>query len=240
MDRQYIRDHQVIERYLKGELSADEEQAFEETYLADQELLDEIELVERLGGGLKRLRFDGGIAAPRPAARFRVFASPQFAAAASVLLVVSLVFSGVMYRENLSLRTGGGLVAGGGGTRILPLISGSGSTRVLPLIPVRGGPEIVVEAPDASELTVLLVDPGFTPHDRYRAVISRRDDATSTQVWVSDNLVPSYEDQLAIALPGQLLTPGTYGIDISGRMNDWPAARASDVVQQLMVKVVPP
>src|SRR5262245_50835352 len=239
MDRQYIRDHQVIERYLKGELSADEEQAFEEAYLADQELLDEIELVERLGDGLKRVKASGGIAAPRAAGRLRVFfASPQFAAAASVLLVVSLVFSGAMYRENQSLRPGGGLVAGGGGTRVLPLIAAT--ARVLPLIPVRGGPEIVVEAPDASELTVLLVDPGFTPHDRYSAVISRRGDATPVQVWASDNLVVSYEDQLAIAVPGQLLTPGSYTIDISGRMNDWPAARASEAVQQLVVKVVAP
>src|SRR5262245_66509912 len=106
MDRQYIRDHQVIERYLKGELSADEEQAFEEAYLADQELLDEIELVERLGDGLKRLKASGGIAAPRAAGRLRVFfASPQFAEAASVMLVVRIVFSSVMYRVYRDIRS---------------------------------------------------------------------------------------------------------------------------------------
>ena len=38
MDRQYIRDHQVIERYLSGALTADEEQAFEEAYLGDAEI----------------------------------------------------------------------------------------------------------------------------------------------------------------------------------------------------------
>ena len=38
MDRQYIRDTQVIERYLQGRLTAAEEQAFEEAYLADPEL----------------------------------------------------------------------------------------------------------------------------------------------------------------------------------------------------------
>ena len=55
MDRRYIRDNQVIERYLKGTLTADEERAFEELYLGDPDLLDEIELVD----GLARLRMSG-------------------------------------------------------------------------------------------------------------------------------------------------------------------------------------
>ena len=48
MDRQYIRDHAVIERYLSGALTAEEEQAFEEAYLGDQELLDQVQAAERL------------------------------------------------------------------------------------------------------------------------------------------------------------------------------------------------
>jgi hypothetical protein len=227
MDRHYIRDHQVIERYLKGELSPAEEQDFEETYLADQALLDEIELVERLGGGLKQLKTRGEIAPSRTAGWFRVFASPQFAAAASVLLVVSLVFSAALYRDNLSLRQAQSLVAGGGVTRLLPLVS------------VRGSPEIEIEAPDANELAVLLVDPGFTKHDTYRAVVSRSGAQGSTAIWSAAGLVAEYEDQVAIGMPGRLLTPGDYTIAIEGRMKDWPAARASEPVEQLTVKIVP-
>ena len=48
MDRQYIRDHAVIERYLSGALTAEEERAFEEAYLGDQELLDQLQAAERL------------------------------------------------------------------------------------------------------------------------------------------------------------------------------------------------
>ena len=66
MDRRYIRDNQVIERYLKGTLTADEERAFEELYLGDPDLLDEIQLVERLGQGLKDLgATDGNPARPQ-------------------------------------------------------------------------------------------------------------------------------------------------------------------------------
>ena len=226
MDRHYIRDHQVIERYLKGELSAAEEQDFEETYLADQALLDEIQLVERLGTGLKRLQATGGIAAPRAASRLRFFASPQFAAAASVLLVVSLVFSAALYRDNLSLRQ--------------DLVAGDGLTRLLPVVRVRGGAsDIEIEAPDANEHAVLLVDPGFTKHDLYRAVISRREGERSTAIFKREGLVTEYEDSLAIGMPGRLLTPGDYEITIEGRMKDWPAAQASDPVETLKVKIVP-
>jgi hypothetical protein len=229
MDRQYIRDHQVIERYLKGKLSAAEEQEFEEAYLADPKLLDEIELVERLGDGLKRHKASGAIAPRGGTAWFRALASPQLAAAASVLLVVSLVLTGALYRENASLRDS---LANGAG---LPL---GRVTQLLPLLPVRGAPLITIDAPDANGLAVLLVDPGPTPHDLYRVTISRRENQSSTAVWTAD-AVAGYEDQLAISLPGRLLTPGDYDVVAEGRMKDWPAGRTSERVAQLAVKVIP-
>jgi hypothetical protein len=225
MDRQYIRDHQVIERYLKGELTADEEQDFEEAYLSNQDLLDEIELVERLQDGLKKLKASGGVA-PRTGTWLRAFATPQYAAAASMLFAVSLLVSGALYVQNLALRQGQSLVANGGITRILPLVS------------VRGAGEIVVEAPDASEIAVLLVDPGVTRHDSYRVVVSRRAGGAASELWARDGLVADYEEQIAITLPSRLLTPGDYEIAIAGRMKDWPAGRGPEPVEQLTVKVV--
>jgi hypothetical protein len=225
MNRHYIRDHQVIERYLKGELSAVEEQDFEETYLGDQELLDELELVERLGGGLKRLEADGGLRAQRRTGRLRFLASPQLAAAASVLLVVSLVFSAALYRDNVSLRQ--------------TLVAGGGVTRLLPVVRVRGAGDIPIQAPNADEQAVLLVDPGVTSYDTYRVVVSRRESERSTAIWARDGLVAEYEDSIAIGMPGRLLTPGEYTITIEGRMKDWPAARASEPVEQVPVKIVP-
>jgi hypothetical protein len=226
MDRQYIREHQVIERYLKRELTADEEKDFEETYLGDPDLLDEIELVERLRDGLKELKASGGVA-PRRGAWFRTLATPQYAAAASMLLAASLVVSGALYVQNLALRQGQNLVANGGITRIVPLVG------------IRGGSEIVVEAPDASELAVLLVDPGFTRHDSYRAVVSRRSNETLTEIWAADGLAADFQDQIAISMPSRLLTPGDYEIAIAGRMKDWPAGRGPEPVEQVAVKIVP-
>jgi hypothetical protein len=218
MDRRYIRDHQVIERYLKGTLTADEEHAFEELYLGDPDLLDEIELVERLGQGLKDVGATGGIERPRRSSWLSAPLSKQWAAAASLLVVVSLAVSGALYRENLSLR------------QQQPLTAGL-TTRLLPIITVRGDPQTVLEAPSENDWVVLLVDPGFMPHDSYRAVLSRRSESGLTEIWSADRLTPEYQDQLAIGMRGSLLTPGEYELELLGRMNDWPAERSEPISQ---------
>ncbi len=227
MDRQYIREHQVIERYLRGTLTPDEEQAFEEAYLGDPELLDEIELAERLRDGVKELGAAGGIERLSP--RKTWFNAPfarQWAAAASVLLVVSLAVSGGLCREKLTLRPGSGLVAGM-------------NTRLLPVVTLRGDPETELEAPGADAWAVLLVDPGFTPYDSYRAVVARVSGDDSVAIWSVDGLETEYQDQLAIGLPGRLLPPDRYEIVITGRLNDWAPER-SEQVSRTALRVVAP
>lgn len=227
MDREYIREHQVIERYLRGTLSPDEERAFEEAYVGNPELLDEIELVERLQQGVKDLGAAGAIERPtgggtRPNWLF----SKQWAMAASLLLVVSLAITGGLYRENASLREG-------------PLLSAGVTTRLLPVLTLRGAPETVLEAPEADDWAVLLVDPGFTEHDSYRAVVTRVSGQQPAEIWSVSGLEPEYQDQLAIGLPGRLLMPGEYEIAITGRMSDWAADRA-EPVSQIPLRIVAP
>jgi hypothetical protein len=144
-----------------------------------------------------------------------------------LLLVVSLAVSAALYRENLSLRQQGqGLVA-------------NMSTRLLPVLTVRGAPEIVLEAPGANDWAVLLIDTGFTAYDSYRGVVSRRLDERRSEVWSADGLRPEYQDQLALGMPGSLLEPGEYEIEITGRMNDWPPER-SEPVSRTALRVAAP
>jgi hypothetical protein len=157
----------------------------------------------------------------RPASTFagrwrRFAAAPQFAAAASVLLVVSAIFSGVTYLENQSLRhsTDG--------------FAASAPTRLVPLFTVRGDSATTISRPSPDEWTVLVADPGFTDYDRYEATVSKRSDTSSEQVLRLDGLAPSYDGQLAIGMPGRLLESGDYSVEIDGRMNDWPADRQSE------------
>lgn len=214
-----------MERYLHGKLTADEEQAFEEAYLADPDLLDELQLVERFESGFKDLGARGQIGRSRGSGRWiRVFSSPQYAAAASVLLAAALVVSGALYRENLGLRQWEGLAAGSAVTRFVPVFS------------VRSGDASLIAAPADDEWTVLEVDPGLD-YDSYRVVVTRRGDQGAEELYRRDGLV-LHEDVLAVGMWGRLLTPGDYEIAIDARMNDWPEARGFEPIGRMSVRVV--
>ncbi len=220
MDRQYIRDHSVIERYLRGALTADEEAAFEEAYLGDPVILDELESAERLRQGLQELDAAGRLERSRRTGIW--LASPQYAAAASVLLAVSIVISAALYQENRNLRS-------------VELPQTGQLTRVTPLFAVRGASPNEITEPAQGELTVLQLDPGFAEYDAYRAVLERRNGASSEVVWSRSGLV---RNELAIALPPSALPPGEYETRLEGRMEAWPAERFEEI-NRIRFMVVP-
>jgi hypothetical protein len=226
MDRQYIQDHQVIERYLRGKLTAEEEQAFEEAYLADADLLDELQAVERLGQGVKDLGARGEIKRASAARKWlSALASPQYAAAASVLLAMTLVLSGVLYVENLELRRGQGLAT-------------ATATDVVPLFATRGDNAVEIDAPGENELKVLWIEASFDAYDSYRVVVARRAEQGLEEIARVEGLVPGFQDQLAVAVPGRLLTPGDYEVEVEGRMRDWPEERAAEPISRIDMRVV--
>src|SRR5690606_17530870 len=105
MKRQPIDQQLIIERYLQGKLTQSEEEAFEEAYLGNPELVEQLKLTERLRGGLVDLEARGE--PPKPAAHrggAAFLAAPQYAAAATLPLVGALVLSTLLYVENASLR----------------------------------------------------------------------------------------------------------------------------------------
>jgi hypothetical protein len=224
MDRQYIRDNDVIERYLKGALTADEEQAFEEAYLGDSELLDQLQAAERLRDGIKGLDSAGDLERPRPRWQ-QTFGSPRYAMAATVLLAVSLGFSSVMYNENQLLREGGSQT---------PLI-----TQFVRLESVRGENNTKISAPAQDELITLMLDAGSIAYDTYRAVITRRDGEQSEEIWSRSDLPPQLNGTtIAVSVRGRMLRPGTYEAKVDGRMSDWPAERFEPVTL-MQLEVLP-
>lgn len=203
MDRNYIDLHLTVDRYLGGSLADDEKTAFEERLVWDQELIDELDLADRLRNGLREAvaedkfvgtRVDVGIV-QRLAS---LMAVPQYAAAASFLLAVTLTTAVLMKPvdsvDNFQLD------------RAAP-------TQIVPLFTVRSldVQQIVV---DEKALTVLLVDaPGN--YESYRASV-RRDEPGSEPFWVQDGLLPTYPDSLAISMPGSTLSPGSYVMHLEG------------------------
>lgn len=203
----------MVERYLQGRLTADEAQAFEEAYLADPALLDELLLTDRLREGIRDAAAAGELAGPASAAmpssrasRWRAtFGSVPYAAAATVLLGVSLVFSAVLLVENRGLEQTSGAESGAAPTHLLPLVS------------VRGDAANRLEAPPADEWAVLLVDAGYSEYDDYRATLTR---GAGREVAALEGLSPSYDGRVGLGVPGSALTPGDYELRLEGRAGD--------------------
>ena len=176
-----------------------------------------MQTAERLRDGIKELDAAGPLERLRPRPRWRqTFASARYAAAASVLLAVSLGFSTVLYRENRDLRDGA--------LSPTPMI-----TRFVALDSVRGGNARTIREPEDDEWIVLLLDAGPTEYDIYRAVLTRRVGEQSEEIWSRADLVPELGESILIGVPGRLLRPGDYEARLEGRMNDWPADRFDEI-----------
>jgi hypothetical protein len=221
MDRQYIRDQQVIERYLSGTLTADEEQAFEEVYLGDSELLNQLEAAERLRDGIKGIGAEG-LERSRPRWQ-QTFGSPRYAMAASVLLAVSLGFSTMLYRENQTLRSSGGSAS-------------SPVTRLVAIETVRGGNVTPIPASAQDEWTVLQFDVRLFAYDTYRGVLARRDGDRTETIWSRADLQAQPDGTVLIG-PGRALQPGSYEVQIDGRMNAWPAERFDEITRTVLTVI---
>jgi hypothetical protein len=246
MARQNTRDPELIKRYLEGELldedalSPEERAQFaklEEAFLEDTELLDELMMrqafkgLER-GGELERYAAVSNVAdlsAHRTKRGiFRLLHSPQYAAAASIALVACLVLSSVLYIDNRGLRSSGAGIGGAPITAVLPLISVRGAGTVNEL--VRPGP---------GEVAVVTVDGGFDPYGEYRTRVVRLAGGTRVLVDEQRGLVLGQDGTVAIVLPGRLLEPGDYEIELGGRRRDWAPDRDFETVTSVPMTVVP-
>ena len=205
MDRNYIEQHLLVDRYVQGRLDGSELDEFEERLAWDESLLDEVRLAEHLRDGLREASAARARVAQSPgfdlvATVAGLLAVPQFAAAASFLLAVTLM-AGVFMSPLVN-------VGGQAGTPQL-------QTDIVPLFTTRGEdvPEVAV---DPDHWTVLLVDV-MGDYAAYRATV-RKDEPDADPVWMQDGLTPTYPDSLAVGMPGSVLAAGRYLLTIEGVM----------------------
>lgn len=230
MDRDYISDNQIVERYLQGKLSAEKQTEFEEALLSSVELLDEAEAAELLQGGLRDLDAVGAVSLSesRPSWLASMFNSPRYAMAASVLLLVSLgVSSTLLYR--VGGQEGDGFAAT--------------AAQIVPLVSVRSAPGTssvnTIEIGADGRHSVLMLDPGFEDYSHYRATVRRvTPGADPVRVWQIDRLRPGYEEMLALAVSSDLLEPGEYRVTIEGWRDEWSSDHAFETVDTVPFRVV--
>jgi len=203
MDRKYIDTHMLTDRYLQGSLAEGELAEFEERLVWDQELIDELDLAERLREGLRESVADEKYTASHGNRGVVVwlsdlFSSPQYAAAASFLLAVTLT-AGVL----LNPFTPGEEFQENQGTQ----------TEIMPLLAVRGETAQTIYIDDES-WTVMLVDV-MGDYDVYRVRI-RQDKPGAEAFWSQNGLTPTYPDALAVGMPGKSLAAGRYVLSVEG------------------------
>jgi hypothetical protein len=203
MDTKYIEMHLVVDRYLQGALSGNEIAKFEERLTWDQELIDELDLAERLRDGLREVTEEGShtVAVDRVGIGdwlSSLFFVPQYAAAASFALAVALT-SGVLMNPF-------GAGPGTGGFHANP-------TEVVPLVVVRSATASPVVFTAGAQL-VLLVDMTGS-HASYRVTI-RADRPGASPFWVQDDMRLTHLESLAISMPGDLLEAGRYVLTVEG------------------------
>ena len=54
-----------------------------------------------------------------------------------------------------------------------------------------------------------------------------------TRIWQVDEMLPGYEDMLALSLPGSILEPGFFEVRIEGWRDEWPAGHDWEMVDTL-------
>jgi hypothetical protein len=203
MDKKYIELHLVVDRYLQGTLSGGEVAEFEERLTWDQELIDELDLAQRLRDGLREAAGEDSytVAAERAGIGdwlSNLFSAPQYAAAASFVLAVTLT-AGVLLNP---FGTGRGT----DGFQATP-------TEIVPLVVVRGATASPVVFSAGTQL-VLLVDVTGS-HASYRVTI-RADHPSAPPFWTQADMLPTYLESLAVSMPGGLLEAGPYVLTVEG------------------------
>jgi hypothetical protein len=226
MDRKYIEQHLVVDRYLQGTLPGGELAEFEERLTWDQELIDELDLAERLRDGLREAAEEDSytVAADRAGIAdwlYNLFSIPQYAAAASFALAVTLTAGVLLNPIGTGLGTDGFQAT---------------STEIVPLVAVRGATASPVVFSADTQL-VLLVDVTGS-HASYRVTV-RADRPGASPFWTQDEMLPTYLDSLAVSMPGDLLEAGPYALTVEGVSTSDDGEKIYEHIQDISFESAP-
>lgn len=218
MDRAFIEKHQVVERYLAGKLPFKAVQDFERFCRDNPELLDEIELPERLNAGMRLLEASGRPPAPpgpaeQAPARVQWWRRIEFTAALAalgVVLLISLWVLGIKYAER-----GDAIAALEQRVESGSLLAPS-RTRTINVTPTRvptSRAALTLQLKETAELVELLVNVSATRHNAYRVTIDKKDQARAGTI---HNLLRDSNGNLRLIFNSSALRPGDYRVAIEG------------------------
>ena len=214
MNRRYVEDNQIIDRYLMNKLSDEELETFEQLFLEDPELVQEIEFRKRFIKGLRKADLTGLLQSGDDESssiwQWLPVMRPSFPAVAAVsaailLMVAVLQYSHIARLQNVNeeqVSQIGRLMAPQANTLLVPLGLTRGATT-------RDEPVVRVHLSPAVEQVILALDIEPLSFDNYRLSLDREG---AGQLWSSE----SDSAPPAVVLPAGLLIPGDYYLQIYG------------------------
>ncbi len=214
MDRRYIEENQIVDRYLMGKLSDDEMETFEQLFLEDPEIVQEIEIRKRFIRGIRQADRTGLLRLNEDdSSSFWHWVpdmGPAFPAVAAVTAAILLVVAVLQYNQITRLQNVHAEQVG----QIGQLMAPQANTLLVPLGLTRGAtpgaePVVRVHLSSAVEQVILALDVELLSFDNYRLSLDREG---AGQLWSSE----SVSAPPAIILPAGLLIPGDYFLQIYG------------------------
>ncbi len=208
MEHPRIDDNKIIDHYLVGQLSPDDEAAFEEHLFECTDCLEKVQWGEELRRGLRTVATEDTARATVALgwmAWLRQLGSARRAGLASLALLVTLLPAVVLWQqvELAQLRSR----AAGSSALTEPI----GDLAVLSMGVVRDAEPVEVRVDPEKAAVLLSLELPRVDADRYRVTLV---DVDGSVQWRGDDLEPSLYDTLMVILPSTYLVPGSYRITI--------------------------
>ncbi len=225
MDRRYIEDNQIIDRYLMNKLSDEEMETFEQFFLEDPELVQDIEFRKRFIRGLRKADRTGLLKSGDDESssiwQWLPVMRPSFTAVAAVSAAAFLMVAVLQYSQISQLQSVNEEQMNQIGRLMAPQVN----TLLVPLGRVRGAmiaadPVMRIHLSPGVEQVVLTLDMEPLDFDNYHVSLDREG---AGQFWSSD----SDSAPPAVVLPAGLLVPGDYYLQIYGARSGDELARVA-------------
>jgi hypothetical protein len=206
-------DARIAQRYLAGQLSLAEEEAYEQQYIRDPDALQELEATARMKVGLANLRDTGqldSLLRGAPTTTRRTVAVGAIAASVAMIMIAVALWRGVSVPDGRALM---------GSVTELVDASGRplavGATHVL-MRTRSTAYDAEVELPVEPQALELRVRPE-SEAPVYRAALSRiQTDGSVAQVATVDELKAEADGFVALYVDSSQLEPGPYLLVLSG------------------------
>ena len=204
LDHPRIDDEKVVDRYLAGRLTAENEARFEEHLFACDACLAEVEAGDQMRRGLREVVAQD--AAAVTTAGWLAWWRRRSMVARSALTTLALLVALAPLVALWSASEGGGPAAPNEPTADLLVVT-------LGVVRDGGGSVPTVRTDREHDTLLFSLELPEVSSASYRVVLS---DGTGAVLWRAESIEPSLYDSLLIAVPSSFLVPGTYRIEIGG------------------------